>query len=152
MTLGKFSSNDNGDKSKLTKFSIRCRLPQTPKTPSTTAAHYFDDVFTKYKIRKPSFRRSSTSRSIGGRSDWVDVENPEGKDDKAVADEEDERSARPFKRVNSVGYFDEEALEKKRQIDEQVATYVSGQLEKMKSGESAGDGVGDELEAQLDGA
>ncbi|KAF4535791.1 Glycoside hydrolase family 63 [Lasiodiplodia theobromae] len=134
---------------------IRCRLPQTPRTPSTTAAHYFDDVFTKYKIRKPSFRRSSTSRSIGGRPDWVDVEppkSPKAANGHAVDDEESEQPVKPFKRVNSVGYFDEEALEKKRQIDEQVAEYVSNKLSRMRSHDSAGEGVGDELETQLDGA
>ncbi|KAI5291176.1 hypothetical protein KEM54_006038 [Ascosphaera aggregata] len=40
-------------------------LPQTPRTPSTAAAHYFDDVFSRHE-RKRSFRRSSTGgRSIG---------------------------------------------------------------------------------------
>lgn len=88
------------------------------------------------------------------RSDWVDVETPKSPkaNGQAVEDEEDDKPARPFKRVNSVGYFDEEALEKKRQIDEQVANYVSHQLERMRSHESAGEGMGDELEAQLDGA
>ncbi|KAF2089915.1 glycoside hydrolase family 63 protein-like protein [Saccharata proteae CBS 121410] len=114
---------------------VRCRLPQTPRTPSTAAAHYFDDVFSRYKKpQKPQFRRSSTSRSIGMRSDWNDTES----------------NGKP--RVNSVGYFDEEALERKRVQDEQVAHYVSDQLERMMSGESAGKEVDDELEAQLDGS
>ncbi|OJD33295.1 glycoside hydrolase family 63 [Diplodia corticola] len=134
---------------------IRCRLPQTPRTPSTAAAHYFDDVFTMYKGRKPSFRRSSTSRSIGGRPDLADLDapkSPKASNGQAVDDEESERPVKPFQRVNSVGYFDAEALEKKKKIDEQVAEYVSNQLSRMKSGQSAGEGVGDELEAQLDGA
>ncbi|KAL0258932.1 hypothetical protein SLS55_006437 [Diplodia seriata] len=135
---------------------IRCRLPQTPRTPSTAAAHYFDDVFTtKYKGRKPSIRRSSTSRSIGSRPDWADLEapkSPKASNGHAIDDDESEQPTKPFQRVNSVGYFDAEALEKKKQIDEQVAEYVSNQLSRMKSGESAGEGVGDELEAQLDGA
>ncbi|KAL1647432.1 hypothetical protein SLS58_002761 [Diplodia intermedia] len=134
---------------------IRCRLPQTPRTPSTAAAHYFDDVFTtKYKGRKPSIRRSSTSRSIGSRPDWADLEapkSPKASNGHAIDDDESEQPTKPFQRVNSVGYFDAEALEKKKQIDEQVAEYVSNQLSRMKSGESAGEGVGDELEAQLDG-
>ena len=53
---------------------ISCRLPQTPRTPGTGMAHYFDDIFTRHvsqpKSSKPSLRRSSTSRSIGARSDF----------------------------------------------------------------------------------
>lgn len=64
----------------LTPFhnSINCRLPQTPRTPSTAAAHYFDDTFSRGHRRKSSsvgtttpgarLRRSSTSRSIGNHS------------------------------------------------------------------------------------
>ncbi|KAK8179134.1 Six-hairpin glycosidase-like protein [Phyllosticta citribraziliensis] len=129
---------------------IRCRLPQTPRTPSTAAAHYFDDIFHKYKPSKPTFRRSSTSRSIGKLEDLqIDDRNGNGN---AIADEELESPVKPMKRVNSVGYFDEAAIEKKRQIDEQVAGYISGKLQRMKSHESAGEDMNDELEAQLDGA
>jgi hypothetical protein len=61
---------------------INCRLPQTPRTPSMAAMHYFDDIIGRGKRRKSSggdhskggstpggpwhqMRRSSTSRSIG---------------------------------------------------------------------------------------
>ncbi|KAK8200217.1 Six-hairpin glycosidase-like protein [Phyllosticta capitalensis] len=126
---------------------IRCRLPQTPRTPSTAAAHYFDDIFHKYKPAKPKFRRSSTSRSIGK------LEDLEGDFRNGVAiEDEPESPVRPMKRVNSVGYFDDAAIEKKKQIDEQVAGYISGKLQKMRSHESAGEDMNDELEAQLDGA
>jgi hypothetical protein len=64
---------------------INCRLPQTPRTPSTAAAHYFDDILsrgltrTNTRVRTPGLdgaktprmRRSSTSRSIGNRSSFV---------------------------------------------------------------------------------
>ncbi|KAI5304927.1 hypothetical protein KEM56_005684, partial [Ascosphaera pollenicola] len=44
-------------------------LPQTPRTPSTAANHYFDDVFARH-MRKRSLRRSSTGgRSIGRMND-----------------------------------------------------------------------------------
>lgn len=132
---------------RLTFQSIRCRLPQTPRTPSTAAAHYFDDIFHKYKPAKPKFRRSSTSRSIGK------LEDLEGDFRNGVAiEDEPESPVRPMKRVNSVGYFDDAAIEKKKQIDEQVAGYISGKLQKMRSHESAGEDMNDELEAQLDGA
>ncbi|KAL9613951.1 MAG: hypothetical protein Q9167_001565 [Letrouitia subvulpina] len=45
-----------------------CRLPQTPRTPTAAAAHYFDDTFPHWDHggdKEPRLRRSSTSRSIG---------------------------------------------------------------------------------------
>ena len=53
--------------------SLNCRLPQTPRTPTAAAAHYFDDVFSrssKASEQQPGLRRSSTSRSIGNRSSF----------------------------------------------------------------------------------
>lgn len=53
---------------------INCRLPQTPRSPFAAASHYFDDVFARSAHHRgssrPSIRRSSTSRSIGNRSDF----------------------------------------------------------------------------------
>lgn len=49
---------------------ITYRLPMTPKTPSTAAAHYFDDTFGKMK--KSHHQRQGTGRSIGNRSDNYD--------------------------------------------------------------------------------
>lgn len=51
---------------------ITCRLPTTPRTPSTAAAHYFDDTFGKMN-RKKHHERKGTGRSIGNQSD-IEVE------------------------------------------------------------------------------
>ena len=52
---------------------ISCRLPNTPRTPVTAASHYFDEVFSNRAATRPlHHRRSSTSRSIGIRSDADD--------------------------------------------------------------------------------
>ncbi|TKA66342.1 hypothetical protein B0A49_08173 [Cryomyces minteri] len=126
---------------------VNCRLPQTPRTPSTAAAHYFDDIFTRQKTmygrnEKPHhLRRSSTSRSIGMRSDWNDEEDDD------IDGHSDNRSTA---RANSI-YLDEETLKKKAEMDEHVAHYVADQLERMKSNDSASQ-YQDEIEAQLDGA
>ena len=63
---------------------INCRLPKTPGTPGTAAAHYFDDILSRGITRRntrvqnpgldgpktPRMRRSSTSRSLGNRSSF----------------------------------------------------------------------------------
>lgn len=118
---------------------MTCRLPQTPRTPTAAAAHYFDDIWsTAGKPKKPHhFRRSSTSRSIGNRSDWETATN-----------EEDEPSA--LYRKNSIGYLDADAMKRKAEMDEHVANYVSDQLARVKSGDSA-DIEPEEFEASLDG-
>lgn len=67
---------------------ISCRLPMTPKTPSTAAAHYFDDTFGKMK-QKPHHQRSGTGRSIGNRSDInedEDTKSVKTNDGRAMAD------------------------------------------------------------------
>jgi hypothetical protein len=121
--------------------SMTCRLPQTPRTPTTAAAHYFDDVLsTTSKPKKPSFlRRSSTARSIGHRSDWENSTNGD--------DDDDARS--PVRRKNSVGYLDEDAIKAKRAIQERLNNYVSGQLERVKTGMHEYEP--DEFETSLDG-
>jgi hypothetical protein len=120
---------------------MTCRLPQTPRTPTTAAAHYFDDIFTETgRPKKPHhLRRSSTARSIGQRSDWATE----------TAGEED---ATPRARLNSIGYLNQEDIERKSAIDKHVAHYVSDQLQRlqMKEHKSHPDKV--ELEASLDGA
>jgi hypothetical protein len=120
---------------------MTCRLPQTPRTPTTAAAHYFDDVLsTISKPKKPSnLRRSSTTRSIGFRSDWETSTN--GDDDDAVS---------PIRRKNSVGYLDEDAIKAKQAIEERFNNYVSGQLERVKTGQNEYEP--DEFETSLDGA
>ena len=67
---------------------VNCRLPMTPRTPGTGAAHYFDDILSRtprggLNRRKSTInsipgtpgpgrmRRSSTSRSIGNRASFT---------------------------------------------------------------------------------
>ena len=73
---------------------ISCRLPMTPKTPSTAAAHYFDDTFGRMS-KKPHHERKGTGRSIGNRSDGdTDVEgDQEGKSVRSVKMTPDGRQA-----------------------------------------------------------
>src|SRR5690348_13568771 len=99
---------------------MNCRLPQTPHTPSTAAAYYFDDIFVRPKKGGPKqLRRSSTSRNIGG----------------FLGDEEDARSSRSrLQRANSIGLFDEDALREKEETDQRVAQYVQDKLEQMRDG------------------
>lgn len=120
---------------------MTCRLPQTPRTPSGAADHYFDDIFaTTGKPKKPhQLRRSSTNRSIGFRSDWETSTNGE---------EEDATS--PIRRKNSVGYLDADAIEQKNAMEERLNHYVSGQLQRIKTGMQ--DYEPDEFETTTDGA
>jgi hypothetical protein len=121
---------------------MTCRLPQTPRTPTGAAAHYFDDVIaTTSKPKKPHhLRRSSTSRSIGFRSDWGESTN--GEDEESVSS--------PQHRRGSVGYLDEEAVQQKNAMQERLNHYVSGQLERVKTG--LADVETDEFETTMDGA
>ena len=108
--------------------SINCRLPQTPRTPTAAAAHYFDDVFSKPNGTKPKIRRSSTTRSIGNRSTFHVSTNGDTHDED-----------------------DDELYEKERrrsEANEHVANYVTEQLERIQSNESVFDE--DEFEAQLE--
>lgn len=107
---------------------MTCRLPQTPATPRVAAEHYFDDVFTTTgRPKKPHhLRRSSTSRSIGYRSDWGESTNGEEGDEEAVSS--------PANRRSSVGYLDEESLKQKALVQDRMHHYVSGQLARHKNG------------------
>lgn len=86
--------------------------------------------------RKPShLRRSSTTRSIGGRSD---IEST------YTAGEDEDPFGRPHTRNNSVGQPEEDHA-----ADEHIDKYVSEQLNRLKT---TGDtNVHDEFEASLDG-
>jgi hypothetical protein len=128
----------SSEKKCLHDDSINCRLPQTPRTPATAAAHYFDDIFSKQKKGGPRpLRRSSTTRNLGNGQ---------------INDEEDDGVV-DFRRVNSVGYLDEEALKRKAEVDQHVANYVADQLRRMHTNDSASaNDMQDEIEAQLDGA
>jgi hypothetical protein len=119
--------------------SVNCRLPQTPRTPSTAAAHYFDDMWTSTKQKHSAphpLRRSSTARNIGN-----------GETNGHPSYTESSHS-----RANSVGYFDEDALKEKAEMDKHVAEYVSDQLSRMRSNDSAtANAMEDEIEVLEDG-
>lgn len=102
---------------------MNCRLPQTPRTPSTAAAHYFDDIWAKGKKEKGPrpLRRSSTTRNIGNGESANGNVHP----------------TYSHNRANSVGYFDDAALAEKAEMDRHVASYVSDQLQRMRSNDSA---------------
>jgi hypothetical protein len=121
---------------------MTCRLPQTPRTPTGAASHYFDDVFTPAgkPAKRHALRRSSTSRSIGFRSDWGET---------STNGEEDDDGKSPMKRKNSVGVLDQAALEQKSAMEDRLHHYVSGQLQRIKTGMQ--DYEADELEATTDG-
>lgn len=109
----------------LTNVSrLNCRLPQTPRTPTTAAAHYFDDVFSHPGRppkggRRPSrlLRRSSTSRSIGNRSDFTASINGAG-------DEENEDA------TSTNGADDH--------MQENFTTYIADQLNRVRSSATLG--------------
>ncbi len=75
-------------------------------------------------------RRSSTARSIGARSDF---------------DADEARSI-----GNSVETDNPEREKERREADVHTANYVSEQLERVRSHQSADFETGDEFEAQLD--
>ncbi len=80
-------------------------------------------------------RRSSTARSIGARSDFdVSING------------DDAHSA-----VNSVEPETAERERERREADAHTAHYVSEQLSRVRSHQSADYETGDEFEAQLDG-
>jgi len=112
--------------------------------------HYFDDIFTRNSGRpkgdsRPKIRRSSTTRSIGARSDFDNSINGDHDDDDDDFDE-DTRS-----RLNSVGPESDERERERREADAITATYVSEQLSRVRSHQSLIEDNGDEFEAQLDG-
>lgn len=111
---------------------MNCRLPQTPRTPTAAAAHYFDDIFTrsaKTDDSQPRIRRSSTSRSIGNRSSFNISVN--GDHHEHLADGENDRERR------------------KSEANEHVAKYVTEALERLRTDNALAD-YDDELEASID--
>ena len=115
---------------------INCRLPQTPRTPTAAAAHYFDDVFSKPSGTQPKIRRSSTTRSIGNRSSL----NVSASGDLPGEDDDEVHG--------SVQNEQQEKERRKSEANEHVAKYVTDQLERIQSNESVFDE--DEFEAQLE--
>jgi hypothetical protein len=106
-------------------------------------AHYFDDVFTRHTghpktPKHPGIRRSSTTRSIGARSDF-DLSTNGDQDDDAHS------------LGNSVGPDNAERIRERDEANAHLEHYVSEQLQKVRSHDSLGFENGDEFEAQLDG-
>jgi hypothetical protein len=148
---------------------INCRLPQTPRTPSTGLAHYFDDTFSN-GIKKTNgvstpgpkpMRRSSTFRGIGHRSSFGsattngdhhgtraqtpavihDVDAPHSYFENAVTE------------ATSDAWGEEEELEKERRksvADSHYQQFVKDQLTKIHTEDSNPGVYEDEFEAQLD--
>lgn len=134
---------------------INCRLPQTPRTPSTAANHYFDDVLTRALTRRNTggvstpgprakVRRSSTSRSLGNHSTV----------NGAYVNSEDGENSGYFGKsaIDSNPFGEEERLERQRrksQADSITDDYIKEQLQRVQTGD--GPAVyEDEFEAQLD--
>ncbi|GAB7342307.1 hypothetical protein MBLNU457_g0539t1 [Dothideomycetes sp. NU457] len=137
---------------------VTCRLPQTPRTPTAAAAHYFDDVFTRQRrnsqSRKPStLRRSSTHRSLGMRSDWDsapvsehgDDDNTENNTDANGANGRDEKGRRW-----TIFNEDDESKRHRESADEHVQNYVQDQLKRLMSPDGNNE-FEDEIEAKYDG-
>ncbi|OOF99574.1 hypothetical protein ASPCADRAFT_138177 [Aspergillus carbonarius ITEM 5010] len=125
---------------------INCRIPHTPRTPFAAASHYFDDSFSRNVrsrggSRRPSMRRSSTSRSIGNRSDFESTftgrDTPfTGRDTPGPESALDENE-----RLDESGLGDED--------DDHLFQYVGRELERVRSQVSMG-AYEDEFEAQAD--
>jgi hypothetical protein len=104
-------------------YSVNCRLPHTPRTPSIAMSHYFDDIFHRSvetgvpHSGMPRIRRSSTARSIGARSDFDD----------------DTRSV-----TNSIYHDDPDRARERTEADAHMHSYVSEQLERYKDDKKDG--------------
>ncbi|KXS94720.1 hypothetical protein AC579_5764 [Pseudocercospora musae] len=139
---------------------VNCRLPQTPRTPGSAAAHYFDDTFTRQRRasmtkKAADLKRSMTrTRSIGARSDFSANTNGDTADT-AGEDQADEvfsngdgkvsRSWSIYKEDDSQGRGPP-AVE---DPDDPINKYVQDQLARIKSNESAE--LAEELASQTDG-
>lgn len=133
--------------------SLNCRLPQTPRTPTSGAAHYFDDTFTRQRRaslggRRPSgiVRSKTRTRSIGQRSDWSEKTGDE--------DGDEDIGARPNGGVSRTWsiYKDDPhtGVPAEEDPDDPINRYVQEQLNRIKSHESLE--FAEELAAQTDGA
>lgn len=133
--------------------SMNCRLPQTPRSPSTAAAHYFDDTFLRQRRaslggRRPSsLKRSGTRRrSIGNRSDQSEKTNGE-----VMEEDEDIQSNGDTSRSWTIFKEDDpkSGIPTYEDPDDPINKYVQDQLRRMKSNESHE--FAEELSAQTDG-
>lgn len=132
-------------RSPLTTHRINCRLPQTPRSPFVAASHYFDDIFSRSGrpsfSRRPSIRRSSTTRSIGNRSDYNST--IAGDSTPAVAStvlDDEETSRTPSRRGSTTNPENEE----------HISNYVESQLQRVRSSASIATSYEDELETRAD--
>ena len=146
---------------------INCRLPQTPRTPSTGLAHYFDDTFTSGLTRKNTsvgtpgpMRRSSTYRRASITSNGTNGTNGDhaarGPTTPAVIHDVDAADSYFGAAASAVTdgseWGEEDQLEKERRksiADSHYEKFVNDQLTKIKTDESVGV-YEDEFEAQLD--
>lgn len=81
--------------------------------------------------------------------------NGNGSHDDAVADGEHDglEFKNRVKRINSIGYLDEESLQRQKEQNSEVAHYVSERLQRMRTDEDFGRReLRDEIEAHLDGS
>ncbi|KAK5998105.1 hypothetical protein PT974_00477 [Cladobotryum mycophilum] len=112
---------------------ITCRLPQTPRTPSQGMSHYFDDMYERHVTvggvpRTPGGRarprRSSTSRSMGQRSDFEGMMHGDEDDARSVAGHDDPERQK-------------EKQKEKQEANEHLHKFVSDQLQRFKGESSA---------------
>lgn len=138
----------------LTVHSVNCRLPQTPRSPSSAAAHYFDDTFTRQRRaslggRRPSsLKRSQTRRrSIGNRSDFSEKTNAEIEEEDAdlQPNGDPSRSWTIFKEDDP-----KSGIPAHEDPDDPINRYVQDQLRRIKDDESQE--YAEELAAQTNGA
>lgn len=129
----------------LTQPSINCRLPQTPRSPFAAASHYFDDIFSRSGrppfSRRPSVRRSSTTRSIGNRSDFNSTIAGDATPGGASAYLDEDEVSRPGSRRGSTALSAEN--------DEHINSYVESQLQRVRSSASIA-AYEDELETKAE--
>ena len=132
--------------------SVNCRLPQTPRTPTAAASHYFDDVFTRQRRASLGGRRTSgiarsmtRTRSIGNRSDWSEKTNGDADDDDIQPNGAPSRTWTIYKDDDPKA-----GVPVPEDPDDPINKYVQEQLARIKSNESAE--YAEELTAQTDGA
>ena len=136
---------------------INCRLPQTFRTPTTAAAHYFDDIFSRnikpldgHSPAHKHMRRSSTSRSIGARSSIATTE-PEPETPEKDKDG-DQNAAKETDGLNGQLARGEpensEVLQRREEADQRVASYVSDQVQRVKRRDSVA-AYDDEFETRV---
>lgn len=139
----------------LTVCSTNCRLPQTPRTPSSAAEHYFDDTFSRQRRaslgpRRPTgLARSLTrSRSIGQRSDFSNTTNGDAGDEED--DDDPKLNGGPSRTWSIYKDDDPKAGIPHEDPDDPINKYVQDQLQRIKSNESQE--MADELVSMNDGA